>query len=65
MVWAHIIPGMIDNRPGVKRIWTTATLLSDLGLNPSNEQHFFQHQQRHLVQDPERKESSCREGVLV
>ncbi|KAH8430880.1 uncharacterized protein LDX57_008544 [Aspergillus melleus] len=41
-----------------EKMWTTAALLSDLGLSPMYGHHPFQHQQRFLAQDPEGEESS-------
>lgn len=48
----------IDWRTGTERIWTTAALLSDLGLAPIYRRHPFQHLQKYLAQDPEGEESS-------
>ncbi|KAL4754357.1 hypothetical protein BDW72DRAFT_166732 [Aspergillus terricola var. indicus] len=41
-----------------EKLWTTAALLSDLGLSPIYGHYPFQHQQRYLAQDPEGEESS-------
>ncbi|KAA8646798.1 hypothetical protein EYZ11_009955 [Aspergillus tanneri] len=49
------------NRTDVQRaekMWTTAALLSDLGLSPIYGHYPFQHQQIYLAQDPEGEESS-------
>ncbi|PLB44467.1 hypothetical protein P170DRAFT_480227 [Aspergillus steynii IBT 23096] len=41
-----------------EKMWTTAALLSDLGLSPIYGHHPFQDQERFLAQDPEGEESS-------
>ncbi|KAI9042759.1 uncharacterized protein KD926_005089 [Aspergillus affinis] len=43
---------------GAEKIWTTAALLSDLGLSPIYGHYPFQHEERFLAQDPEGEESS-------
>ncbi|KAL4867880.1 hypothetical protein BDV12DRAFT_170488 [Aspergillus spectabilis] len=43
---------------GTEKIWTTAALLSDLGLTPIYGHHPFQHHEPRLAQDPEGEESS-------